>query len=415
MIDNDLYDECQSAYRENHSVETLLLNVSNYILQEMDAGRIKAMVLLDLSSAFGTVDHEILLNELAALGVQGQALEWFRSYLSLHSQIVRINGCKSNPMRLTCGVPQGSVGGPTLFSIYLLGLKRILRCHSVHYHLYADDIQLYVSFKPNQTDAVDAIRNLEACINDVSVWMNSHSLKLNNTKSEFVLFGSKVHLSKINIDSIFVQDAVIKVSDSCRNLGVMMDATMSMSSQISSICKSVWYQLRNLGFIRKYLTQSAAEKIVHALISSRLDFGNALLFNLPQTKLAQIQRLQNAAARIITLARKYTHITPILKFLHWLPIEQRIKFKILLSVFHCVQGSAPQYNMSLIKLYNPVRSLRSANSGLLSVPVCNKSWGERAFARAGPSLWNSLPLSLRKTSSKDLFKSELKTYLFQKF
>ena len=415
LIDNDLYDECQSAYRENHSVETLLLNVSNYILQEMDAGRITAMVLLDLSSAFDTVDHEILLNELAALGVQGQALEWFRSYLSLHSQIVRINGCKSNPMRLTCGVPQGSVGGPTLFSIYLLGLKRILRCHSVHYHLYADDIQLYVSFKPNQTDAVDAIRNLEACINDVSVWMNSHSLKLNNTKSEFVLFGSKVHLSEININSIVVQDAVIKVSDSCRNLGVMMDATMSMSSQISSICKSVWYQLRNLGFIRKYLTQSAAEKIVHALISSRLDFGNALLFNLPQTKLAQIQRLQNAAARIITLARKYTHITPILKFLHWLPIEQRIKFKILLSVFHCVQGSAPQYNLSLIKLYNPVRSLRSANSGLLSVPVCNKSWGERAFARAGPSLWNSLPLSLRKTSSKDLFKSELKTYLFQKF
>ena len=94
----------------------------------------------------------------------------------------------------------------------------------------------------------------------------------------------------------------------------------------SSICKSVWYQLRNLGFIRKYFTRSPAEKIVHALISSRLDFGNALLYNLPQTKLAKIQRFQNAAARIVTLTRKYTHVTPILKSLHWLPIEQRIKF-----------------------------------------------------------------------------------------
>ena len=182
-------------------------------------------------------------------------------------------------------------------------------------------------------------------------WMNSHSLKLNNEKTEFVLFGSKVNLSKIDINSIVIPDTVIGVSDSCRNLGVMLDSIMSMSSQISSICKSVWYQLRNLGFIRKYLTRSAAEKIVNALISYRLDFGNALLYNLPQTKLAKIQRLQNAAARIVTLTRKYTHITPILKSLHWLPIEQHIKFKILLSVFHCVQGSAPQYNLSLINVY----------------------------------------------------------------
>ena len=224
--------------------------------------------------------------------------------------------------------------------------------------------------------------------------MNSHSLKLNNEKTEFVLFGSKVNLSKIDNNSILIPDTVIGVSDSCRNLGVMLDSTMTMSSQISSICKSVWYQLRNLGFIRKYLTRSAAEKIVHALISSRLDFGNALLYNLPQTKLAKIQRSQNAATRIVTLTRKYTHITPILKSLHWLPIEQRIKFKILLSVFHCVQGSAPQYNLSLINVYNlfahfvlltPVFWLS------LHVISLGGGGGERAFARAGPSLWNSLP------------------------
>ena len=100
--------------------------------------------------------------------------------------------------------------------------------------------------KPNQSDAVGAIRNLEACIKDVAVWMNSHSLKLNNKKTEFVLFGSKVNLSKIDINSIVIPDTVIGVSDSCRNLGVMLDSTMTMSTQISSICKSIWYQLRNL-------------------------------------------------------------------------------------------------------------------------------------------------------------------------
>ena len=148
-----------------------------------------------------------------------------------------------------------------------------------------------------------------------------------------------------------------------------------MSAQITSICKPIRYQQHNVGFIRKRLTRAASEKIVHALISSRLDFGNVLLYNLPQTKLAKLQKLQNAAARIVTLTKKHTHITPILKSLHWLPIEQRIKFKILLSVFHCVQGSAPQYNLSLVNTYNPTRALRSADSGLLTVPACRKSWG----------------------------------------
>ena len=133
---------------------------------------------------------------------------------------------------------------------------------------------------------------------------------------------------------------------------------------------------------------------------------------MPQTKLAKLQSLQNAAARIVTLTGKYSHITPILKSLHWLPIEQRTKYKMLLSVFHCVQGSAPQYNVSLINAYNPTRLLRSADSGFLVVPACTKSWGERAFARAGPSLWNSLPFSLRNVSSKESFKIELKTHLF---
>ena len=141
--------------------------------------------------------------------------------------------------------------------------------------------------------------------------------------------------------------------------------------------------MRNLGFIRKYLTRAASEKIVHALISSRLDFGNVLLYNLSQTKLAKLQKLQNAAARIVTLTKKHTHITPILKSLHWLPIEQRIKFKILLSVFHCVQGSAPQYNSSLVNTYNPIRALHSADSGLLTVPACRKSWGSRPLHMQG--------------------------------
>ena len=163
-------------------------------------------------------------------------LEWFKSYLSY--------GFTSWTKPLGCGVPQGSVGGPTLFSIYLTGLRKVLQRHSVHYHLYADDIQIFVSFPPNQTQASQALRNLEKCIADINTWMNSNSLQLNHSKCEFMLFGSKSQLNKLDIDSISVSGNDIPLSNSCRNLGVIFDSQMSMSKQTTSICKSVRYQLR---------------------------------------------------------------------------------------------------------------------------------------------------------------------------
>ena len=151
---------------------------------------------------------------------------------------------------------------------------------------------------------------------------------------------------------------------------------MSMSKQITSISRSVRYQLRNIGFIRKYLTRSATEKLVHSLISSRLDFGNSLLYNLPNSQIAQLQKLQNAAACIISLSSKHSHITPILQNLHWLPVKERIIFKILLLVHQIMNKTAPEYNLqSSVYLYQPTRTLRSSNSGLLHIPLSKKSWG----------------------------------------
>ena len=410
LLAKDLFDPFQSAYRPHHSVETLLVNVSNYILQEIDHGNITALLLLDLSSAFDTVNHTILLNTLR---FDGLAYEWFfQSYLSHHSQTVCIKGTESHSMPLSCGVPQGSVGGPTLFSIYLIGLRQILLRHGIRYHIYADDIQLMVSFKSNQIDAQSAVHRLEACMNDIQAWIHSHSLKQNFAKCEFLVFGSKAQLSKIDVQSISFSGHTINLSQTCRNLGVIFEYNLTMSSQIYNICKSVRYQLRNIGFIRKYLSRSATEKIVLALISSRLDFGNALLHNLPQSQLSKLQKLQYAAARIVTLSPKRTHITPILQSLHWLPIKDRIVFKILLLIFHCVQGSAPQYNISLVHPYIPARNLRSSTSRALIIPKSTKTWGQRAFAHAEPYLWNSLPEDIKNCKSSESFKNHLKTYLF---
>ena len=153
----------------------------------------------------------------------------------------------------------------------------------------ADDIQIYISFNPNQADALHdvGLLDLENCTNDVHSWMNSHSLKLNSAKCEFLLLVRRLNykLSNIALKSISFSDITINMSQTCRNLGVMLDCNMIMSRQ-----------LRNIGFMKKYLTRSATDELVHALISSWLAFGNALLLNLPQTRLSRLQKLQNAAA-----------------------------------------------------------------------------------------------------------------------
>ena len=154
---------------------------------------------------------------------------------------------------------------------------------------------------------------------------------------------AQIYFANLNDSFIKLNDKSAKLTgktDICRNLGVIFDSQMSMSDQITSICKSVRYQLRNIGFIRKYLTRSATEKLVHLLISSRLDFGNGLLYNLPNSQIAQLQKLQNAAARIVSLSSKRSHITPILKSLHWLPVMECIIFKILLFVYYIINGTA---------------------------------------------------------------------------
>jgi len=178
-----------------------------------------------------------------------------------------------------------------------------------------------------------------------------------------------------------------------------MDPALNMNSHINNIIRSCYIQIRSLAKIRKYLSMEATEKLTHAFISSRLDNLNALLYNLPDYQLKRLQLVMNNAARLVMKLRKSCHITPVLIELHWLPIECRIKYKLLLLVFKCLQNLAPSYLCSLLQPYTPSRALRSSSQHLLIDPVSHKKYGDRAFAVAGPRLWNALPMSVRQCST----------------
>ncbi len=413
MYQNNLHENYQSAYRQFHSTETALLKVYNDICMAIDGKKCVFLVLLDLSAAFDTVDHPVLLHRFrSTLGMSGNAFQWRHSYFQDRSQRVNILGSFSEPRPLEYGMPQGSVVGPFGFSLYTIPVGQICRKHGIPYHFYADDTQLYLPFDLNE-EAL-ALSRLEACIQEVREWMRVNYLKLNDSKTEFMIIRSPHTLKKTKTASIKIGDEIINPSHSARNIGAIFDDQLSMKNHIASVTKSCYYHLRNISKIRKSLTQNAANTLIHSFLTSKIDYLNSLLIGLPEGLIQNLQKIQNVAARIVTGCPKRQHIKPVLKELHWLPVKSRINYKILLLTFKALHGLAPQYLRDLITPYVPTRCLQSENQHLLSVPHIHSKTGERTFAWAGPHLWNSLPHDLREISDVNIFKSHLKTYLFQK-
>ena len=262
-----LYPANQSSYRKNYSTETALLRVKNDILLNMNKQHVTLLVLLDLSAAFDTVDHNVLLSRLhSKFGISGTALEWFRSYLNGRSQRVMVQGNLSQSLNLDFGVPQGSCLGPLLFTIYASKLFDVIKVHLPTVHCYADDTQLYVSFSPNiSTGQFEAVTAIQHCVDDIRNWMTNDKLLLNDDKTEFLMIGTKQQLAKVNIDHILIGDCVIRPKGVVKNLGTWLDSTLSVNSHVNNTCSNAFYYLFNIRRIRKYFSRRSTETLIQVV------------------------------------------------------------------------------------------------------------------------------------------------------
>ena len=407
MSTNNLHINCQSGYKPNHSCESLLLRVINDALVSMDKGLCTVLVLLDLSAAFDTVDHEVLLDILYyEIGLRGIAFQWFVSYLHGRRQCTTVNGKMSDFADSHYGVPQGSVLGPVLFNIYVRSFIKAVEQAGFSIHGYADDHQISESFRIEfQFNSLRC--SIPNCLQLVSTWMSKYFLKLNPTKSQVIVFHPQ-NLS-VAIDHVIMNDnSFIRISDVVNNLGLKLDSCLSFSHQISSTISQGYHMIRDIGKIKKYLSKNDLKTLINSLMISRIDMGNSLLFGITSYELNRLQKLQNSCARLIYGLRRSANVSNLFHELHWLPIRARIVFKVACFVYKCLHGMAPVYLSSLLEIKN------DTNLTLVR-PRCFSTYGDRAFSRCGPALWNALPLTVRQCPTLDNFKRHLKHHLFSNF
>ena len=300
------------------------------------------------------------------------------------------------------------------------------------YHIYADYIQINVTFNPTDPNSINAaLSRLSSCITEIQNWMTKNYLKLNQEKTEFFLAASGHHMQNVSPVLLKVGNESSTPADTIRNLGVIFDAQLTMAAHIKSLCTSLNYQLRNVSRIRRFLDHDTCHLIVRALILSRMDYSNGFLLGSNYNDIQRLQRIQNWSSKLIYRAKKFDHASPYLQELHWLPVRERGLFlKIMTVVYKCLTGTAPSYLTACLSLFIGLhvptehkfcRLLQSAIKRSfigLHVPTEHKfrrllqSAIKRSFTYKAPHIWNTLPTNIRENDSLSSFKKCLKTHLF---
>ena len=408
------FNRLQSAYRRGHSTETALLRLSNDIYTSADNKSRTLLIQLDLSAAFDTIDSRTLFARLErSFGLSGTVLSWIRSYVDGRRQFVRLGQFQSDATVCKYGVPQGSVLGPLLFSLYVAPIADVIKPFNVQHAQYADDTQLYIAL-----DGANSRRAMDDCFNAVHRWFTLNGLSLNPDKSEAIVVGTGARQRQEGeISTVALGGHSIPVSKAVRTLGVTMDSTMSFDRHVDNICRSSFCHIRALWRIRKLLTIQDIKTVATAVVSTRLDYCNSLLYGMTDCNINKLQRIQNSLARLVTNSSIRCHITPVLAELHWLPVRARIEYKVALLTYKAMTTERPTYIRELLRPHEPVRQLRSSSHFSLHDDGAKTVFGSRAFCHSAPKVWNSLPYSIIdsfKSTSLASFKRQLKTYFYRK-
>jgi hypothetical protein len=327
--------------------------------------------------------------------------------------MVNVGTAYSSIRDLPFSVPQGSCAGPVLYLAYASTMQQAVP-PEVQLHGYADDHAVKISF--DAKDETKSLNDLKQSALSIKDWMDKNRLKMNSSKTEFILFGSSKQLDKCISQSLDVCGEQVQISDEIKYLGVYLDKHLTLKHHIQLKCRTAMWNLQRIKIVRDVLTQEACETLVIGTVMAHLDYANALYIGLPKCDIMKIQRVQNIAAKLVL--RSQENSVSCLKQLHWLPIHLRIKHKVLTLIYKALNGESPAYLRDLVSLHTVHRTgLRSEDVyQRLEVPrTKRKTFASRSYSVAGPLWWNELPNIVKQSPNVDIFKRRLKTHLFDYF
>ncbi len=406
LTENNILNACQSGFRSNHSTTTTLLDVSDFILSNMNQGNVTGALFLDLKKAFDTVNHSLLIEKLKSYGVTGNTLKWFISYLSGRTQAVNVNSTISDSKLIDIGIPQGSIIGPLLFIIYVNSLPDCINCKCV---MYADDTTLLFS----SSDPATLQHEMNDNLSKIAKWFENNQLTLNIRKTNFMIFGTKHCLRNYNDICLNYGNDMIERVDKFKYLGVIFDPILSWCDHVDYISSVVSKRIGVIRRVKFYLPSNTLNMLAKALIFPHFDYCSPVWSNCNSQLTNSLQILQNKLARVLLSADIRTSVIDLMQALDWNKLHDSWINQLLIIVFKCLQHKAPYYLSSRFTFTSTIhtQNTRSQSNNTLVVPPWNSKSGKRTFQYRGAIHWNALPSDVRKnivSMSLPMFKSMLK-------
>lgn len=410
---NNLRDPYQSAFRPHHSTQSALIRIIDDARRGIDERKVTIIVLFDFSKAFDCIRFDLLLAKLSALNFSSTALRWFASYLSGRSQAVYDrDGNHSSWGALRSGVPQGSVLGPLLFSIFVDGCGGLMS--SCKYSLYADDLQLYLSFPPDEV--IEGIARINEDVRAVCEWAVESGLRLNSAKTKAILIGTARYVNALEVAGlppIRVNAEIIPLASSTKCLGVTITSTLSWREhflRVSGKINGIVYRLRAF---RSRLSREVRLMLVRSLVLPHVDYCAALFTDVTLELDLKLQRALNRGVRLIFDVRRDEHITPFFDQLQWLKVAERRRYLLGTFVFALRTHGSPRPLFELVSHQLPVVTYtrRPRHELDCDVPRFRTERYRNSFAVSACTLWNSLPTYLRQSESLLEFRTAYRAFL----
>ena len=413
MEHENLFYSDQHAYRKYHSTTTCLTQVTDYAYKEMDKGNIIGIAALDLSKAFDTIDHDLLIRKTMDMKFDAQVVHWIKSYLQDRSQQTKFTNYISKKETVQAGVPQGSILGPILFILFTHDLHRNINSPHTHVFSYADDTQLVTAGRNYN----EVKQNLEEAIRKAKEWYKTNLLHINAGKTEILVIGKPKKLQHLGkLSNIIINEGEerkeIEVKENIKILGIYIDNHLSWSKQINDVKRKAYCATKNILRIKDLLPTQAKRKLYDSMITPHFNYCDTLWDGCLKSKSTELQKIQNLAVKAISNSRTQTSSSKILKELRLLPLSEKREVHMAVMAHKTLHGRAPlpQVQQFLKCLPQHEHNTRAATQATFMYQKHRHSKIETSSIYRAMKIWNNIPIKLRNITNQNTFKNSFQEF-----